>query len=454
MFIRKAGSFLLLLAIILSLGVPTTEAAPLPFPDMNYTWFRYREAVDYLVKKDVISGYPDGTFKPKQTINRAELLKLVFKGKSDVDPVGRRCFSDVNPDAWYAAFVCAAERRGVVTGYSDGTFKPEQTVNFAEAIKMVLLSYGRTIEEGRGDKWYEPYVKELDKNDILSRGSYVPWTDLNRERAADLIARLVRFDEDRKIPRLSEGCGKAQPVPPPGAVEVNGLSRQFLLTVPSGYVTHDPAPLIVAFHGRTNSNEMIRSYMRLDRNLTDAIIAYPAAISNGNGSFSWADPGNKPNEIRDIAFFDNLVESLGNAYCIDMDQIYVVGHSLGAWMANTVACVRGDVVHGSATVGGDGVATKCAGPAAALISHNPHDNLASFGSTERARDQRLTANGCSNQAKVADPGQLNCVSYNGCEDHPVLWCPHTIDTDERGTYYPHNWPREMATYIKGFFDDL
>jgi polyhydroxybutyrate depolymerase len=69
-----------------------------------------------------------------------------------------------------------------------------------------------------------------------------------------------------------------------------------------------------------------------------------------------------------------------------MDRITVVGHSLGAWMANTIACVRGDVVMASATVAGDSVNTTCTGPAAAMIIHNPKDNLAPFSGAAKDSD--------------------------------------------------------------------
>lgn len=430
-------------------------AAPVPFPDMTHTWYRYREAAQYLKDKDVLGGYPDGNFKPTETINRAELLKIVFKGRSDVVPVTRRCFSDVSPREWFAPYVCAAKNRDIVKGYPNGTFKPGEAVNFAEAVKIILNAYGHDVTESPGADWYKPYAAELEKLQIMPQHSYVPWAPLTRERAADLLWRVLRYEDERVIPRLSPGCNKAPPVMATGSVEVNGLRRDFLLTVPNGYVSHDPSPLIIAFHGRTNSNDQVRSYMRLDRTMTDSIIAYPAAIKNGNGTYSWADPGNKAYEIRDIAFFDAIVEKLASDYCIDMDRISVVGHSLGAWMANTIACVRGGAVMASATVGGDTVVTKCAGPAAAMIMHNPKDNLAPFSGAELVRKIRTEANSCGWDTDNTGPSELSCVTHQGCASgNIVLWCPHTIDTDERGEFYPHTWPKGTATHIKAFLESI
>lgn len=453
MTITRFAALAILTSVLLNI-VPAAEAAAVPFPDMEHSWYRFREAVQYLKDQDVIGGYADGTFKPRETINRAELLKIVFKGKSDIVPAKRRCFRDVRPDAWYAPYVCAAKQRGIVDGYRNGTFKPGEPVNHAEAIKIILNAYGQDVKPGVGQLWYLPYAESLENLDILPQHAYVPWAPLTREHAADLIWRMLRYQKDRVIPRLSPGCGKAPPMFPSTTVTVRDQSRSFLLNIPSGYIAHDPAPLVVAFHGRTNNNEQVRQYMRLDRNLSDSFIAYPAGIKNGGGSFTWTDPGDKAQEIRDIAFFDAIVEQLATDYCIDMDRISVVGHSLGAWIANSIACVRGDVVMASATVGGDSVSTTCNGPASAMIIHNPKDNLASFAGAENVRKKRMETNFCSWES-VPGPSLLNCERYNECAGgNAILWCPHTINTDHRGEYYPHVWPSETAQYIADFFRSL
>ncbi len=427
------------------------EAAPVPFPDMGATWYRYREAVQELRDRHAISGYPDGTFRPKGLINRAEFLKIVFRSESDSDPIGAACFSDVKEDAWYAPFVCAAARRKIVNGYPDGTFRPEQTINFAEALKMLLKAQGEEISEGRGEKWYEPYTDEFDSTEVLPRHTYIPWENLTRERAADIIVRLLEHKESRTIPRLSPGCGRST-----GDVSttltVQGINREFLLTIPQNYVSHDPSPLLIAFHGRTNSNAQVRSYMRFDREAEEFFIAYPAAIQNSNGSFSWSNPGDKGEGIRDVAFFDAIVEEIAENYCIDMNQLFVAGHSLGAWMANTVACVRGGIVRASGTVAGDSLITDCAGPAAAMLIHNPDDKLSPISSTEKARDMRMKENACSGESDLVTPYSLECREYRECDaGNAVVWCPHNLDVDPQGNYYPHNWPREAAPTIVEFF---
>lgn len=430
----------------------TAFASPVPFPDMAESWFGHRQAVADLVESGVLTGYPDGTFRPHDTVNRAEFLKMVFQGKSSRTPTARRCFFDVAPQAWYAPYVCAAKSRKIVSGYPSGAFKPGNPVTYAEAIKMLLHAYGHDVEPASGKDWFVPYVTKLDALGVLPAHAYVPWHPLSREHAADLLHRMLGLDQSRRLPRYSAGCNRAAPVTRPSRLTVQGRERTFIVSVPSAYRVHDPAPLVVAFHGRTNSNDMVQGYMDLDHALTDSIVVYPAALRASPSSFTWADPdGRQP---ADLAFFDALVETLSEQYCVDLDRIAVVGHSLGAWMANTVACARGDVVMASATVGGDGANIPCAGPAAALIAHNPKDNLAPFAGSERVRTQRLAANACT-PATIPGPGDLNCVRHTQCANgNDVLWCPHTINTDYRGTYYPHTWPNSMGQRIAEFFQSI
>ncbi len=441
-------------ALILTMHLTVATVFAASFPDMDRSWFEYRDAAETLAERGTLTGNPDGTFRPKDPINRAEFLTIVFRGRSNTEPAHDSCFSDVAEDAWYAPYVCAAEHRKIIQGYPDGSFRPEQAVNFAEAMKMLLLAYDREIPARSGLAWYESYTREFDKTDILARHSYVPWEPLNRERAADLLLRFLEHDEDRVVPNLSEGCGKVSR-DVRTTLTVNGIERSFLLTEPNDASPRDPLPLIVAFHGRTNSNEQIRRYFGLDRAADNYYIAYPAALQKETGTFHWSDPGDKLSTLRDIAFFDAIVEEIGNAHCIDLDRIYTVGHSLGAWMANSVACARGDVVRASATVGGSAMIAPCAGPSAAMIINNPDDTLSPHKGVEAVRDHRLKTNACGPKTADAPPASLLCKEYTDCDGgNTVVWCPHELDRDERGTYYPHWWPDGTGQAIINFFDDL
>lgn len=118
--------------------------------------------ISVLTALGAVEGNPDGTFRPGRTLNRAEFLKIVFLSAPDIrvsTSDARNCFPDVERDAWYSRYVCLAERRGIVGGYPDGTFKPANLVNYAEALKILGEVYGYTAWTEDDAAWYQMYVQ-------------------------------------------------------------------------------------------------------------------------------------------------------------------------------------------------------------------------------------------------------------------------------------------------------
>ncbi len=131
--------------------VSTPEAPPVViFKDVDST-HPNAEAIAYLKDHHFLTGYPDGTFKPDDFVTRAELLKLLFSVQQ-VDPtpaVYRACFQDVADD-WFAPFVCYAKAKGLVQGYADKTFAPGKSVTVAEALKIILLEFRLDLADASG----------------------------------------------------------------------------------------------------------------------------------------------------------------------------------------------------------------------------------------------------------------------------------------------------------------
>jgi hypothetical protein len=95
------------------------------------------EAIENLYYQGIINGYDDGSFKPDNNINRAEFL-VVLTNVVDADFGGMvlsNCFTDVKEE-WYATFVCYAKENGWVRGFEDGSFSPDQFITKAEVLKI------------------------------------------------------------------------------------------------------------------------------------------------------------------------------------------------------------------------------------------------------------------------------------------------------------------------------
>ncbi len=123
--------------------VPLLLAATTTFFDIE--GHRYAASINLLANRGVVSGYSDGTFRPGTPINRAEFLKILIDARYAHVPTPEdlQCFTDLvtRVPQWYSRSVCIGRMFGIVGGYPDGTFKPDRPVNLAEALKMALNAF-------------------------------------------------------------------------------------------------------------------------------------------------------------------------------------------------------------------------------------------------------------------------------------------------------------------------
>ena len=253
----------------------------------------------------------------------------------------------------------------------------------------------------------------------------------------------------------SSGCDAAPPPGAPTALNVEGAERPLLVII-GERVESTPHDLVIAFHGRTNSNAEVRAYYDLERHaLRPTVFVYPTGLPTEGGSRSWNRPGDPVGGLRDYELFDVIVLKLARLYCIDLGRVFAVGHSLGASFVNNLACARGGKLRGIASVAGDIGAAECRRPVAAILFHSPKDQLVSIARGEAVRDRLLDVNGLHDPPAPLPSSDLNCVRY-GAEDAaaPVVWCAHSRTTTRRGNYYPHQWPREAGMLIMAFFASL
>jgi len=188
-----------IITIILALIVaPTALAGSIQFKDVKDSEI-YKDGIEYLANQGLINGHPDGTYKPHDTINRAEIVKILIETKAIYSDGGRvasefytpGCFPDVQAGAWYEGYVCLASDLGWVQGYQDGTFKPEQAVSFVEALKIVYKSYEFEYDSNDAP-WYRDLVEQASEN------NYIPHTissfndGLQRNKMADLVTRIEK----------------------------------------------------------------------------------------------------------------------------------------------------------------------------------------------------------------------------------------------------------------------
>ena len=116
------------------------------FPDIDVTEW-YHDYADYVIDNGIMNGYEDGTFKPHDVLTRAELATVLWNlsGQKDAGE-DVLTFTDVKEGDWFYAAVQWASGEGIVNGYEDGSFKPDQAVT-REELAVMLYRYAESIGE-------------------------------------------------------------------------------------------------------------------------------------------------------------------------------------------------------------------------------------------------------------------------------------------------------------------
>lgn len=145
------------------------------------------DAIEYVKTNEIVSGYPDGTYKPDYNINRAEFTKIIMGAVMPEAVKGSNCFPDVKNE-WFASFVCAAKTKDIIKGYPDGSFKPGQNISFAEAAKIIMSAFGETVEPN--EIWYKPYVERMGQKKAIPGSITTFDKNITRGEMAEIIYRL------------------------------------------------------------------------------------------------------------------------------------------------------------------------------------------------------------------------------------------------------------------------
>ena len=155
------------------------------------------EAVDTLVQLGVINGYTDGSFKPNDTVTRAEMAKMIYvlrTGNSDASAYNDdySTFTDIKGH-WARGYVKYCQSLGIIAGQSATKFAPDQTVTAQEAAKMLLVTLGYNAEKAGlvGINWASKTNALADENGLLEDVNTSFTGPCPRQYAAQLIYNAI-----------------------------------------------------------------------------------------------------------------------------------------------------------------------------------------------------------------------------------------------------------------------
>jgi len=150
----------------------------------------------------LVEGYPDGTFKPERTLTRAELATLLVRAKGLAIPErkAQRIFKDVKDDHWAAKYIEVAQKAGLVEGYPDRTFRPNNKISKVEGIAVLArfdnlrlaTVYEKPYWDVETSHWAAKYIQAAKDAGMLSyieRNRLSPKSELARSEAVEMLSK-------------------------------------------------------------------------------------------------------------------------------------------------------------------------------------------------------------------------------------------------------------------------
>jgi len=222
------------------------------------------------------------------------------------------------------------------------------------------------------------------------------------------------------------------------SIRVGRNQRSFIRVVDAKYSNATKHALVIGYHGLGldgNSPRKDHKWTIVEAKAADqAIFIYANALGG-----SW-DAGNSTG---DIEFFDEMVRTTGEIYCIDPKRVFVHGFSNGAFFVNNLVKIRKDAIRGVISVAGGGLGATIP----AMVIHGHTDQTVSFTSNAPTLvNSYAGADGCTTPVNMAYIPEGSCQTLTGCPDHlPVVFCPWDGN---------HHWPEFTLPDVWKFISAL
>lgn len=175
----------------------TSHFAWATFPDVPFEHPNY-QAISYVQSNNIVSGHPDGNYKPDDPIDRAAFTKIVVEARYtewDIENCGSSDLIDIPEGVWYDRYVCVAQKQSILSGYPDGTFQAANPINVVEASKIIANAFGYETQED--PIWYKPYVLSLEEQSALPTTFTGFDQKVTRGEMAEMIYRITTNVADK-----------------------------------------------------------------------------------------------------------------------------------------------------------------------------------------------------------------------------------------------------------------
>lgn len=158
------------------------------------------ESILNVAQTGIISGYDDGTFRPNNNVTRAECATMICKmiGINNNED-GTTQFIDVPSDYWALGYIKGASQAGIISGYDDTTFGPNDNVLYEQAIKMLICAMDEQDLADEFGGYPNGYIKVAQDKGILDNVPYEIGVKTTRKYMAKMIDNSLKCMDNAYI---------------------------------------------------------------------------------------------------------------------------------------------------------------------------------------------------------------------------------------------------------------
>lgn len=165
------------------------------------------DQIQYLAAQGIISGYADGSFRPDGNVTRAQFARMLVGVMGwEIRTPAKPTFADVGPSFWAYKYIETAAAQGAMSGYSDGTFRPSAGVTRAQIAKIIVtarawpvddISSQSSFADVSTDDWLYNYAQIVNAAEVMSGysdGTFRPYSYATRAQIAKILALSIFSD--------------------------------------------------------------------------------------------------------------------------------------------------------------------------------------------------------------------------------------------------------------------
>ncbi len=172
------------------------------FPDLR-TDYWYSESIQYIFDRGIVTGFPDGTYRPESTITRAEAMTMIGRALGLKTDATKHYFKDVKTDSYAAGYINKAYELGYIKGVTSTSFHPESPIkrgDMAVIMKRVFeltSSGGSTFSDVDASKYYADAIQATYENGIVQGykidNTFRPEASITRAENAEILSKSLKL---------------------------------------------------------------------------------------------------------------------------------------------------------------------------------------------------------------------------------------------------------------------